>query len=106
MNSDRASFGVALRRLRTAAGLSQEELAERAGVSARGISDLERGARRMPHLGTVRLLAEPSRWIRLIALPSSRRHALRPLPTQSPARSHAMGPCRSHSPPSSAGSGS
>lgn len=32
-------------------------LAERAGLSVRGISDLERGARRLPRLETVRLLA-------------------------------------------------
>ena len=38
-------FGDLLRRYRTAAGLTQEELAERAGLSTRGISDLERGAR-------------------------------------------------------------
>lgn len=31
-----------LQQYRQAAGLSQEELAERAGLSARGISDLER----------------------------------------------------------------
>ena len=41
-----------------AAGLSQEALAERAGVSARGVSDLERGARRTPHPTTVRLLVD------------------------------------------------
>ena len=35
-----------LLRYRMAAGLSQEDLAERAGLSRRGISDLERGARR------------------------------------------------------------
>ena len=34
-----------LRRYREAAGLTQETLAQRAGLSARGISDLERGAR-------------------------------------------------------------
>jgi predicted ATPase/transcriptional regulator with XRE-family HTH domain len=51
-------FGAVLRQLRTAASLSQEELAERAGVSLRGVSDLERGARRVPHLTTVRLLAD------------------------------------------------
>ena len=50
-------FGDLLRRLRSAASLSQEELAERAGLSRRGISDLERGARRAPHPETVRLLA-------------------------------------------------
>ena len=50
-------FGSLLKRHRLAAGLSQEELAERAGLSARGISDLERGARRTPQRATVRPLA-------------------------------------------------
>jgi len=52
------SFGPLLRRYREAAGLTQEELAVRAGLSARGISDLERGRRQTPRLETVRLLAE------------------------------------------------
>src|SRR5215213_1524938 len=52
------TFGEFLRRLRTEAALSQEELAERAGLSLRGVSDLERGVRRLPHLETVRLLAD------------------------------------------------
>jgi predicted ATPase/DNA-binding XRE family transcriptional regulator len=52
------SFGEVLRRLRNAASLSQEALAERAGLSRRGISDLERGARQAPRLETVRLLAD------------------------------------------------
>jgi non-specific serine/threonine protein kinase len=51
-------FAVLLRRYRAAAGLSQEELAERAGLSRRGISDLERGARRTPYPATVRRLAK------------------------------------------------
>jgi predicted ATPase/DNA-binding XRE family transcriptional regulator len=53
-----ASFGDLLRQRRLAAGLTQEELAERAGLSKRGISDLERGARTRPQRETVRLLAE------------------------------------------------
>jgi predicted ATPase/DNA-binding CsgD family transcriptional regulator/transcriptional regulator with XRE-family HTH domain len=53
-----SEFGELLRRYRTAAALSQEALAARAGLSARGVSDLERGARRAPHLETVRLLAD------------------------------------------------
>jgi predicted ATPase/transcriptional regulator with XRE-family HTH domain len=53
-----SSFGLALRRLRLAAGLSQEELAERAGLSARGVSDLERGLRASPRPETVRMLAD------------------------------------------------
>ena len=38
-------FGELLRHYRIAAGLTREELAERAGVSTRGNSDLERGVR-------------------------------------------------------------
>jgi predicted ATPase/DNA-binding XRE family transcriptional regulator len=51
------SFAALLQHYRLAAGLSQEELAERAGLSVRGISDLERGARRNPYPSTVRRLA-------------------------------------------------
>jgi predicted ATPase/transcriptional regulator with XRE-family HTH domain len=47
-----------LRRYRVAAGLTQEELAEKAQVSPRAISDLERGARNRPYRATVQLLAE------------------------------------------------
>ncbi len=50
-------FGEALRRARVAAGLTQEQLAERAHLSWRGISDIERGARRSPRRDTVSLLA-------------------------------------------------
>jgi predicted ATPase/class 3 adenylate cyclase len=39
------SFAALLRRYRRAAGLTQEQLAERAGLSARAVSDLERGDR-------------------------------------------------------------
>jgi len=38
---DLPGFGDLLRRHRTAAALSQEELAERAGISRRSISDVE-----------------------------------------------------------------
>jgi predicted ATPase/DNA-binding CsgD family transcriptional regulator len=51
-------FGELLRRYRVAAGLSQAALAGRAGLSVRGLSDLERGARRQPHPATMRYLAE------------------------------------------------
>jgi non-specific serine/threonine protein kinase len=56
--SDPSTFGDLLRQHRLAAALTQEELAARAGMSARGISDLERGARSHPHRETVRLLAD------------------------------------------------
>src|SRR5206468_3909299 len=51
-------FGERLRRLRIVAGLTQEALAEQAGLSARGIADLERGARRFPRAATIRRLAD------------------------------------------------
>jgi predicted ATPase/transcriptional regulator with XRE-family HTH domain len=50
-------FGTLLRSHRLDAGLSQEALAERAGMSAHGISALERGYRRTPQRGTLALLA-------------------------------------------------
>src|SRR5688572_2528011 len=53
-----ATFGAVLRQHRLRAGLTQEALAERAGVSARGVQDLERGLRIAPRAETVRLLAD------------------------------------------------
>jgi predicted ATPase/DNA-binding XRE family transcriptional regulator len=52
-----ASFGEQLRHFRTRAGLSQEELAERAGLTASAIGMLERGERRRPYPHTLRQLA-------------------------------------------------
>ncbi len=52
------SFAELLRQYRRAAGLSHEALAERANLSARGISDLERGLRRAPRADTVTVLAQ------------------------------------------------
>ena len=51
------AFGDLLKRYRLAAGLSQKALAERAGLSARTISDLERGVKQAPYRDTVTLLA-------------------------------------------------
>ena len=64
-----ADFGALLRRYRLAAGLTQEALAERAGVSLDGISALERGYRRSPHRDTLALLAGA------LALSDGQRHA-------------------------------
>jgi tetratricopeptide (TPR) repeat protein/transcriptional regulator with XRE-family HTH domain len=50
-------FATVLRRLRARAGLTQEGLAEAAGLSPRAVSDLERGVVRVPHKDTVRQLA-------------------------------------------------
>lgn len=52
------SFAELLRRARREAGLTQEELAARAGVSTRAVSDLERSINRAPQLETLRLLAD------------------------------------------------
>ena len=51
------TFGELLKHYRVGAGLTQEALAERARLSARGISDLERGVNRRPRMDTVRVLA-------------------------------------------------
>ena len=53
-----ASLARSLRALREAAGLSQEELAERAGLSSHAISALERGTRTRPYPHTVRALCD------------------------------------------------
>jgi transcriptional regulator with XRE-family HTH domain len=55
-NESRPQFASLLRRFRLAAGLTQEALAERAHLSARAISDLERGLKRSPRRDTVELL--------------------------------------------------
>ena len=52
------SFGAHLRRLREEAGLTQEELASRAGLTPHAVSALERGHRKRPYPHTVRSLAE------------------------------------------------
>ncbi|OLR93474.1 helix-turn-helix transcriptional regulator [Actinokineospora bangkokensis] len=51
-------FSVVLRELRRRVPLTQEELADRAGVSVRTIRRLETGERANPQLDTVRLLAD------------------------------------------------
>ena len=51
-----ATFAALLKHHRRDAGLTQEELAERAGLSARAISDLERGVKRTPRRDTLSLL--------------------------------------------------
>ncbi|HLJ69602.1 MAG TPA: AAA family ATPase [Chloroflexota bacterium] len=53
-----SAFGALLRRYRTMEGLTQAELAERAGISVRGLMALENGERRRPRRDTLRLLTE------------------------------------------------
>ena len=54
---DSPSFAGLLRRLRGEAKLTQEELAEAAGLSMRTVSDLERGIHHTAHKNTATLLA-------------------------------------------------
>ena len=51
-------FGTVLRRLRLAAGLTQEELAQTAGLSVRAVADIERGRTSRPYRRSVVLLAD------------------------------------------------
>ena len=93
-SSQPRSFGDLLRRYRVAAGLTQEELAERAGLSRRAIGALETGERLTPHQETVALLAEalglPAAERALLA--STARHRLPDARHQTdPAVGHAAG---------------
>src|SRR5215213_1300825 len=56
-NMREGRFGERLRVARESAGLTQEELAERAGLSLNAISALERGYRRHPYPTTIQALA-------------------------------------------------
>src|SRR5215472_10975125 len=58
MGAPEMTFGQQLRRLRLQRGLSQEALAERAGVTPRAVAALESGGRRRPYPRTVEMLAE------------------------------------------------
>ena len=64
-------FGALLRRHRLAAGLTQEALAERAGLSARAVSDLERDGARLPRLDSLAQLGDA------LTLTAAERSALR-----------------------------
>jgi len=58
VRDDREPFGEVLRRLRVSAGMTQEYLAQAAGVSADAVGALERGVRLSPRQDTARLLAD------------------------------------------------
>lgn len=75
----RRTFGAMVRRYRIAAGLTQEGLAERSGVSPRSVSEIERGGESVPRQSTVELLADA------LDLTSEERTALRAaLPMRTP----------------------
>ena len=56
--TETGAFGTWLRLCRQSAGLSQEVLAERAGLSVRAVRNLERGRISAPHPGSLRRLAD------------------------------------------------
>ncbi len=58
MNVPSEPVGPWLRREREAAGLTQEDLADRSGLSVRAISDLERGRSRRPYPRSVRMVVK------------------------------------------------
>ncbi len=55
---ERQRFGPLLKQFRLTAGLTHEALAERALVSPRTVSDLERGVSRAPRLETINLICD------------------------------------------------
>jgi len=102
-------FGDVLRRHRLAAALSQEALAERAGLSGRAIADLERGVHQFPYPDTLRRVAdalglsgeEPHAFTEAGTRTKpdetaavARQHAVLPLPTTSQLRRSRPGACR------------
>ena len=58
MDSEAAAFSTLLRRFRLAAGMSQEALAARSGLSTDAIAALERGRRTRPRAFTLGVLAD------------------------------------------------
>jgi len=88
-NAPSDNFAAALRRFRRAAGLTQETLAERARLSSKAVSALERGARQTPYPETVAALADalalgPAQRDELLGL--RRRRRLRALEPSLPLR--------------------
>jgi predicted ATPase/transcriptional regulator with XRE-family HTH domain len=82
---DPSLVGKLVRRHRIAAALSQEALAERAGLSVRAIGDLERGIHQVPRLETLRLLTEALGLAdndRAELLAAARPQALAPIPRE------------------------
>ena len=58
MTDEPVPFGDRLRRFREDAGMTEDALAERAGLSTQGIAVLERGRSRRPYPHTVRALGD------------------------------------------------
>ena len=83
-NSPPPAFASLLRQYRLARGLTQDTLAERAGLTREAISLLERGARQSPRRDTVTSLVEaltlaPDERARLLTIASGRRRPAHPV---------------------------
>jgi len=80
-DSTATTFAELLRRFRREAGWSQEQLAERADISRRTVSDLERGIKTTPQTATLELLtraldlSDAERSMLLSSVPKRRRGA-------------------------------
>ena len=91
--TDEGALAERLRALREAAGFSQEELAERAGLSSHAISALERGTRTRPYPHTVRALCDAlgadaeARAALIAAVPARTRSSRAPSDSAATARS-------------------
>jgi len=88
-HDSRSTFGKLLRRLRRAANLSQEALAERARMSVVTVGALERGIRRSPYRETIDLLLaalapNEEQAAELIAAAEAERRKGRPAPEPLP----------------------
>lgn len=90
--ADRQSFGTLLREFRLAAGLSQDALAERAAMSADGISALERGVNKAPQRETLALL------LGALQLEPDQRHAIEAAATR-PSRPRRFARAKRHNLP-------
>ncbi|MEH0845108.1 helix-turn-helix domain-containing protein [Micromonospora sp. CPCC 205711] len=91
----RTPIGELVRAHRLAAGLTQAELAERAGVGVRTVRDLERGRSSRPQRTTAELLADAlglTGVSRAAFLASARGHAAGPATAGRPHRRAATGP--------------
>ena len=95
MAADAPTFGDLLRQHRRAHNLTQEALAERASVSARAISDLERGLRTHPYRETAQLLANALHLSGNERAAFWRRHRVHPVRCQQRRRVRPPRGCRS-----------
>ena len=104
------TFGALLRQHRLAAGLTQEQLAERAGLSVFGIQKLERGTTHPYRDTAARLTAalelapDEAERFRAAVEPVRRRRAPQRDATSASGPANAATTCRSRSPASSAAS--